>query len=288
MDILKIDIHEHLAMAAVDMGGGMKVSSYGDMLPHLKELGIGKAVLMSSGEEAAPFGNNEVNRQIVKADPVHYAWMCNFDMGAPEEIYDKMKEFKAQGAVGVGELMQNIPADDPFICAIFAAAGKLGMPVTFHMSPQVGVSYGIVDEPRLPRLEKMLRTYSDTIFVGHSQCFWIEMSGDAPDDNEGRNSWGQGPVIPGGRVPELFEKYPNLYGDLSANSAGQAIMRDPEFGLAFLEKYSDRLLFATDMANTEMVFPLGAWLDAMAEAGKLSREAYKKICFRNAQRIYGL
>ena len=45
----------------------------------------------------------------------------------------------------------------------------------------------------------------------------------------------------GGRVPELFAKYPNLYGDLSANSGSRAIMRDPEFGLWFLETYADRL-----------------------------------------------
>ena len=288
MKIKKIDTHQHLALENLDMGGNMKVSSYTDMVAHLEELGIAKAVLMSSGEAAAPFGNNAVNLEIVKADPEHFAWMCNFDIGAPEDVYTKMKAYKAQGAVGIGELMQNLPVDDPFICAIFDAAGKLNMPVTFHMSPEVGVSYGIVDEPRLPRLEKVLKAYPDTIFVGHSQCFWIEMSADAPDDNSGRNSWGQGPVIPGGRVPELFAKYPNLYGDLSANSAGQAIMRGPQFGLAFLEKYADRLFFATDMANVDMVFPLGSWLDTMVQEGKLSAESYEKICFRNAQRVYGL
>ena len=83
-------------------------------------------------------------------------------------------------------------------------------------------------------------------------------------------------------------QYPNLYGDLSANSAGQAIMRDPEFGLQFLETYADRLFFATDMVNVEMVFPLGAWLDEQLAAGKLSREAYEKICWKNAQRVFGL
>ena len=114
------------------------------------------------------------------------------------------------------------------------------------------------------------------------------MSGDAPTGKEERNSWGQGPVVPGGRVPELFENYDNLYGDLSANSGGQAIMRDPEFGLQFLEKYADRLFFATDMVNDEMVFPLGAWLDEQVELGKLSREAYEQICWKNAQRIFGL
>ncbi len=98
----------------------------------------------------------------------------------------------------------------------------------------------------------------------------------------------QGPVTPGGRVPQLFEKYPNLYGDLSANSAGCAIMRDLDFGLAFLERYADRLFFATDMVNTEMVFPLGAWLDRQCEEGRLSRAAHQAVCRENARRVFGL
>ena len=114
------------------------------------------------------------------------------------------------------------------------------------------------------------------------------MSADAPTDNEGRNAWGQGPIKEGGRVPELFAKYENLYGDLSANSAGQAIMREPAFGLNFLETYADRLFFATDMVNSSMVFPLGAWLDEQVKEGKLSRETYEKICWKNAQRIFKL
>ena len=114
------------------------------------------------------------------------------------------------------------------------------------------------------------------------------MSGDAPTEKEKRNSWGEGPIIPGGRVPELFAKYPNLYGDLSANSGGNAIIRDPEFGLKFLEEYADRLFFATDMVNKDMVFPLGAWLDEQVASGALSRDAYEKICWKNAQRVFGL
>ena len=65
-------------------------------------------------------------------------------------------------------------------------------------------------------------------------------------------------------------------------------MRDPDFGLTFLENYSDWLFFATDMVNTDMVFPLGAWLDEQAAARNLSRESYEKICFKNAQRVFGL
>ena len=154
------------------------------------------------------------------------------------------------------------------------------------MYKRQGYSYGIVDKPGLPLLEKALMKYPQTVFMAHSPTFWIEISKDAPTEKEERNAWGQGPVIPGGRVVTLFETYQNLYGDLSANSAGQAIMRDPEFGLDFLEKFADRLFFATDMLNTGMVFPLGAWLDEMYKIGKLSESAYKKIVRENALRLY--
>lgn len=287
----KIDLHLHLSFHSLPKGDKMSVSSYREMLPHLKKLGIEKGVLMSSGETPSllPMGTNEENYRIVSADPEHYAWMCNLDYdGNSETIYERLLACKEKGAVGIGELMINRRLDDPFFCRLFDAAGKLNLPVTFHMSPEVGYSYGVVDEPGLPLLEDCLRCHPDTLFLGHSQTFWIEISADAPVDKEGRNRWGEGPVLPGGRVPELFAKYPNLYGDLSANSAGCAMMRDPEFGLNFLETYSERLFFATDMVNTEMIFPLGQWLDEQAAAGKLTRAAYENICFKNAKRVFGL
>lgn len=285
----KIDLHLHLSRNPVPDGGPMKISTYTEMLPHLQALGIGKGVLMSGGENPPMgIGSNEDNRAIAEADSEHCAWMCNLDPCEPKEVYGKLARYKSQGAVGVGELAVNRRLDDPFLQEVFAAAGELDLPVTFHMSPEVGYSYGVVDDPRLPLLEQCLRDHPNTKFLGHSQTFWIEMSADAPDEKEARNQWGKGPVVPGGRVPELFAEYPNLYGDLSANSAGCAIMRDPEFGLAFLEKFADRLFFATDMVNTDMVFPLGAWLDGQVETGALSRESYGKICYANAQRVFGL
>lgn len=284
----KIDLHLHLTSFQIPKLGKMNLTSGENMLPHLQELGIAKGVLMSSGEKGLPFGTNKANRKICEKFPDRYAWMCNVSPKNPETVYDRLAEYKAQGAIGIGELTINRRLDDPFLQTVFAAAEKLDMPITIHMSPEVGYSYGVVDEPGLPLLEGVLKKYPDLKILGHSQSFWIEMSADAPKDKESRNSWGQGPVVPGGRVPELFEKHPNLYGDLSANSGGQAIMRDPEFGLNFLETYADRLFFATDMVNRDMVFPLGAWLDEQVESGKLSRETYEKICFKNARRVFGL
>lgn len=279
----KIDLHLHLnRLPRPDL------SAAEQMIAHLDELGIEKGVLMSMEEDQMPFATSSQNRAVCEKFPDRFSWMCNVAADHPETLYARLSEYKAQGAVGLGELVINRRLDDPFLQALFAAAEALEFPVTIHMSPAVGFGYGVVDDPGLPLLEQTLRRYPGLKILGHSQVFWIEMSGDAPSDRTGRSSWGRGAIVPGGRVPALFEKYPNLYGDLSANSAGQAILRDPDFGLCFLERYSDRLFFATDMVSRDMVFPLGAWLDEQAAGGKLSRAAYEKICRGNAQRIFGL
>ena len=285
----KIDLHMHIMTTMnIPKIGKVNLSSPEKMIAHMKELGIGKAVLMSSGEKKVPFGKNSTCRKICAKYPKYFAWMCMLDEKDEDTIYERLAQYKCQGAIGVGELTINKPLDCSFLQKVFASAEKLDLPVTLQMSPEVGYSYGVVDYPRLPLLEGVLKKYPKLKILGHSQTFWIEMSADAPDGKEERNSWGKGPVLPGGRVPELFAKYKNLYGDLSANSAGEAIMRDPEFGLEFLETYADRLFFATDMVNSDMVFPLGAWLDEQVEKKILSREAYEKICWKNAQRIFKL
>ena len=284
----KIDLHLHLTPFQIPKIGKMHLTSGKNMLPHLDRLGIEKGVLMSSGEAGLPFGTNKANKKICDRFPDRYAWMCNVSPKGKEPVYDQLARFQAEGAIGIGELTYNHRLDDPFLQEVFAAAEKLGLPITIHMSPEEGYSYGVVDEPGLPLLEQVLQNYPNLKILGHSQTFWIEISGDAPTEKEARNSWGDGPVVPGGRVPELFAKYPNLYGDLSANSGSRAIMRDEVFGLNFLETYADRLFFATDMVNSGMEFPLGAWLDAKVASGELSQETYDKITRENARRVFGL
>lgn len=284
----KIDLHLHLTLEQLPKQNNMFISSAENMIPHLEKLGIKKGVLMSGGEKQSPIGSNDENKRICEKYPEHFSWMCNLDYVDIDSVYDRLAKYKSEGAIGVGELMINKRIDDLFLDKVFESAEKLDMPVLFHMSPEEGFSYGVVDESGLPLLEELLKKYPKLKVIGHSQSFWIEVSGDAPKDRDGRNSWGDGKVTSGGRIPELFAKYPNLYGDLSANSGGQAIMRDAEFGLKFLETYADRLFFATDMVNTDMVFPLGQWLDKQLELGNITKDTYEKICYKNAQDILGL
>lgn len=297
----KIDVHIHCATTRrATKGGNPKrpethyVADPEEMMQALRAKGIEKAILMSSGEASQAdngfpmLGNRECIR-ICEEHPDFFAWMCNLDPGDPAKVEEKLAEYKAQGAVGIGELMINQWMDSPFLTAVFQAAEKLELPVTMHFSPEPGVSYGVCDRAGLPLLEKTLRQYPALKLLGHSQVFWLEISADCPKEgNAERSGFGRGPVVPGGRVEQLFEQYPNLYGDLSAFSAYCAITRDEAYGLAFLHRFADRLLFATDATNALTIPPLLDKLEEWYLAGKLSEDDYQNICYKNAQKIYAL
>jgi hypothetical protein len=55
-----------------------------------------------------------------------------------------------------------------------------------------------------------------------------------------------GPNKRGGVTDKLLSDYPNLYGDLSANSGNNALSRDPEFTGPFLKRHQDKLMFGSD------------------------------------------
>lgn len=294
----KIDTHVHAVKVRTDTPGSNPrcselefVSAGTELRAHLEAQGIEKAILMSSGESEGRLsgkvmGNNQECIELCQEQGDFYLWMCNLDFCDPDTVYDRLRNYKKEGAVGLGELRINQWIDSPFLSAVFNAAEELCLPVTAHMSVAPGVSYGICDRPGLPLLEKLLSDHPKLTFVGHSQVFWNEISGDAPVDDRQRFGLGQGPVVSGGRIPELMERHLNLYADLSAFSGSCAIMRDEAFGLAFLEKYQDRLFYATDTVNDKQKFPLGEFLTQAYTGGKLSQTAYTKIVRLNAERVY--
>lgn len=253
---------------------------------YMTDANICKCVLLSNSQDGNIYGNNEMVHMLYKLFPDKFAWMCNIDRCAKSKIYEQIEFFKLQGACGVGELMLNKRFDDPFYESLFDSAQKLDMPVVFHMSPCEDFLYGIIDEPGLPLLEEALCKFSKLKFVGHGQVFWHEISGDASVLPENRNQWGTGKVLLGGRLIYLLDNYKNLYCDLSANSGGCAIMRDSQFGLKFIEKYSDRLLFGSDVTGDGQRYPLLEWLIKMKQRCLIREDVFNKICFENVNRIY--
>ncbi|MCH5373362.1 MAG: amidohydrolase, partial [Planctomycetes bacterium] len=82
----------------------------------------------------------------------------------------------------------------------------------------------------------------------------------------------------------LMEKYPNIYGDMSAGSGNNAIARDAEFGREFLIRRQDRLMFGTDYLQPGQPVPQFETLASM----KLPFDVEVKIRRGNAIRVIKL
>lgn len=208
------------------------------------------------------------------------------NMGSRRDLEFILEEYKKEGCKGVGEVTANIYFDDERALNLFSLCEELELPVLFHIGPKIGSCYGLVDEIGLPRLEKCLKMFPNLIFIGHSQPFWAEISGDLKPEQ--RNSYPTGKVVPGGRIIELLRNYQNLYADLSAFSGYNAISRDKEFGISFLEEFQDKLLFGTDLDQPNQEIPQLNYLRQLKEEGLLSRRAYDKIMYRNTMDLLKL
>jgi len=211
------------------------------------------------------------------------------DNDASTDFGPLLAEYRAQGCVGLGELICNLYFDDPRCINLYRHCGKAGLPVLFDMKDAVPRSYAVADDPGLPRLEKALRLCPDTQFIGHGPAFWSDISGDSAEHV--RNGYPTGPVAPGGAVPRLMTRYANLYADISAGSGYGALTRDPEFGVRFLEEHQDKLLFGIDNVDhtaTQEQCPHVRFLNGLRAGGKITDGAYQKIAHLNAERLLGL
>ena len=287
----KIDAHAHAYVT------DFKDKSFGYMPDPARltevyaELGVTQALLLplTAPERRSFYCPTEHVMAIAAADPGTFRFAMGLD---PRMLHDGVRSdfsplieyYLQKGAVSVGEMQANIPFDSPLFDNLFRQLEAYRLPVTLHLSPAVGHEYGVVDAPGLPGLERALKKFPDLILIGHSQSFWAHISTDV--DAERMKGYPAGPVTPG-RIWELLEAYPNLYCDLSAGSGYNALTRDEEKGLRFLERFSDRLMFACDLCDPAKTPPLAAWLDRQYLAGNLGTKAYLDICRNTAIRVFG-
>jgi hypothetical protein len=195
-------------------------------------------------------------------------------LGGFKGILDILRRYVDAGAVGLGEHKCGVPIDQPGNLEVFRAAGELKLPVLLHMD-----NIRNTDTPGLPGLEKVLQEVPQSNFIGHAPAFWASISGDATQADLG--GYPKGPVTPGGALDRLMEKYPNLYGEFSAGSGANSILRDKEFGREFLIRRADRLLFGTDYLAAGQEIPQFE----LFESFDLPEEVKVKIFRENARRI---
>ena len=292
-----IDIHTHITyehfpeFAKAFLGRGPFTA---DVLLYRMDMeGIDRSVLLPlCSPENMDFYGVTGNTECIEAarkHPDRFDTFCNIDPRAmfntPDgKIRQLFEVFKDLGCKGVGEICAALPVDDERFIRLFQKAGEFKMPVIFHFQRPDGGSYGAVDDPCLPRLQKALKLCPDTIFLGHSPCFWNEIDGDLT--GEEKSGYPLTPYTKKGILWELFEKNPNLYGDCSAGSAHRALSKDPK-GYEFLEKFHMQVCFGTDRFTgiDEPMPPIIEYLKTGLETGKLSKKAYDAITFENYLRI---
>ena len=284
--IKRIDDHMHVSLKQSGHTiNGQLLAAADEMLPMMEKYNIEHAVLMSSGEKDCLMDNAEL-RAICQKYPRSFSYMASFDLNDLQGLEERIQKEKEQGAVGIGEFTEGRPFDDDHIFYFLEIVQKMKLPFLFHLSPDLNVCYGVYDDPGLPLLEKVLQAFPELVVIAHSQPFWCEMTPFLAVSIHDRNQYPSGKIKVEGRVQELLRKYPNLYGDLSANSGGNAIMRDETYGIQFLEEFSERLLYGTDLYCTEQNFPLGSYIDMLCDTGKLTSVTYQKIMRGNAERIF--
>lgn len=197
-------------------------------IDHLEGSGVRKAVLLPGA------GSGEQALAVMAKYPDRFVRFTNADVRTPGSAGLIRAGLKA-GATGIGELKYPVQVDGPEMRRVYDIAAEFRVPVLIHFE-EGGFNSG------LNRLPEILRSYPRTIFIGHAQSWWAHISADVDD----KIGYPAGPVKSGGLTDKVLADYPNIYGDLSANSGRNALARDPEFAAAFLSRHRSKLMFGSD------------------------------------------
>ncbi len=298
-----IDIHGHCVQEHYVpykdgwLKGCHQISNPDEMIEFYERHGVEKGVILPlcNAENTMQSQSNEEVLNIVKMHPGRFIPFCNVD---PRNMMNNMTSdfgrtlrwYRDKGCRGLGELCCNLRFGDDRLQALFKAAEEVGFPVTFHMAPFQGNNYGLVDLQGMPGLETCLQRFPKLKFFGHSQAFWAEI-GAKPKTSE-RFAYPQGLIREEGAVPLFMRKYPNLYGDLSAGSGSNALMRDRAYAAKFLTEFQDRLMFGMDICSPEgerkNPNKLSAFLRDLLAKGEISETVFNKVARGNAVRLLGL
>ena len=208
---------------------------------HLDGAGVTKANLLTRGSVL------EQLKAIEAAAPRRFTWFNSYDVTRPD-VEQTLTQAVKSGAQGFGEMKFHVAADGPELRRMYALAADLHVPILIHFqevdhTPNEGTwSTGFAKT-----FESVLEAYPRTTFIGHADAFWANVSADYRNEA----AYPAGPIARGGVTDRWLSDYPNLFGDLSANSGNNALSRDPGFTTDFLKRHQDKLFFGSDCSCTD-------------------------------------
>ena len=197
--------------------------------------------------------------------------------GGRHGLRHMLRRYAEQGARGFGEHKPGVPVDHDGSMELYAACGEVKLPVLFHLDDLRNT-----DEGGLPGLERVLKAHPQTTFIGHGPGWWVSISGGVSTADLG--AYPKGPVAPGGAIDRLMEKYPNVYGELSAGSGAGALSRDLKFAREFFVRRAERVMFGTDYLSPGQEIPQFSVLKQI----ELPEDVRAKVFRDNARRVLRL
>jgi hypothetical protein len=246
-----LDIHTHLVPHSQASGYPLSTTPE-QLLSAMDSWNVSQAVVLSleSPECDTEYAISAHTWELCSRAPDRLLPFVSVDPRAQRAL-DKIRHYHASGARGFGEHKCGLVIDDPRSAKVYELCGELGLPILFHMDPDLNW-----DEQGLPRLRGVLTANPKTVFIGHGPAWWSAISAD--DDRKG--GYPSGPVKPGGTLDQLLADFPTLYADISAGSGHNALTRDPSFTEGFLERHWRKLLLGTDFFEVGQEVPQPEWL----------------------------
>jgi uncharacterized protein len=259
---------------------------------HLDGSGVSHAVLLTRAD-AVP----QVKETLAK-HPDRYVWSAAVRPSTPDAAAILERAVRESGAIAFGELKEDVAADGPELQRLYALAAELDVPILIHFQEFPHFDGETNYAVGFQKFAAMLEKYPKTKFVGHADAFWANVSADYAN----QEAYPSGPIVRGGITDKLLADYPNMYGDLSANSGNNALSRDAEFTADFLARHQDKLMFGSDCAcadgkgegRSQNNNPAAARLFGKCVAretlailkASTSPEVFRKLTWENARRVY--
>jgi len=255
-------------------------------LQHMDGAGIARAVLLTGVAQDSAAATAPAER---------FTRFTSVDVTRADAI-DRLRQAALAGTRGFGEMKSQVAADGPEMRRVYELAAEVGLPVLLHLQEFSDPASVGTFNTGFERVPALLKQYPRTIFIGHANSFWANISVDVPANvaypTEG--------IKPGGLTDRMLTEFPNLYGDLSATSGCNALARSPEFSTEFLKRHQDKLIFGSDCGCRDgrgtgqtNPFPLVAGkcvaretLTALTQL--TSPEVFRKITSRNIIRLLKL
>ncbi len=267
-----VDVHQHTVYGKRD----------GEQLVlHQRAMGVSKTVLLPVGTRpglAPGAGGNQSVLELSRKYPGEYVFFANARPGTPGTRAE-IEKFLKLGGLGIGEQKFPFECDSAPMQEIFAIAQDNAVPVLLHFK-QDEFNRG------LERFYKMAERYPRAKFIGHAESWW----GNIDRNHVQTVMYPKGPVAAGGITDRLLTDYPNVYGDLSASSGLNGLLRDEDHAREFLGRHQDKLMFGSDCSDSAGSGDKCWGSQTIAALQRLapSTDVLEKIFHRNAERVLHL